>query len=538
MTPASSRATWFRSALWVFGGVAAAIAAGILTSAAPVALPALPAGVATFGPSIASALVLALVFARHPAEGIGAYLLLDLVAITVAHWFSIDYRVIDEAFVVMLVALVLVQKPTLLSRRPGRQEAAVGIFIIAGILSSLVSAVPGDTWIPAALLLLKGIAFYYAVRSVDLGIAQVERVSGVILVAASVILVLGFIEFIDPAAFQSALGLPSFSLQRGELPVVKSIFLHPALYGWLPAYISLFLYARFAVVRSWWALALGLLFNVGTLLSFRRRPWLGIVAGLTVGALAEWRRAGWARPSGRRFAVGFSILAVLAILVAPVVVSTTERTIAEYFTRGNPLEILADDPQADLVAPTQPRVALYVGAIAITRDHFPFGAGLGRYGSFISGVNYSPVYAQYGMDRVTGLVEERPVAITDTFWPMVLGETGIIGLLAMGAFLVMILARLLRITTQSRTVGVHAFALGAVAVFVEGLVGSTTASTFVAAPIAFWVFGAAAVAEALMRSESSDDYGAPAASDSSMIRQASSGPNQPKTSTGRPSSSL
>jgi hypothetical protein len=490
-----------RSAIWVYGGVVAAIVAGAATGAAAEASPSLPAGLATFGPSIASAIVLAVVFARHPAEGLAAFLLLDLVVITVAHWFSTDFRVIDEAFVVLVVALVLVRKPTLLSRRPGWKEAALGSVVVAGVLSSVANDVPSGTWIPGLLLLTKASVFYYAVRATDLDTQQVGRVSGALLAAATVILVLGFWEFADRPAFQQILGLPRYEAVRGDLVVVKSVFLHPALYGWLTAFASLFLYARFAVVRSWWALGLGLLFNLGTLLSFRRRPLLGILAALGVGAIAEGRRSGWWPSARRPLAAGIAIVAVLLVLAAPWIRLTIERTLAEYLSHGDPMEILADEPRVEIVAPTQPRVALYVGAVAITRDHFPLGVGLGRYGSFISGVNYSPVYAEYGMQQVSGIREERPVAITDVYWAMVLGETGVVGTLGMAAFLGLILVGMWRSVGRARSPAVHAFVLGAMLVFIEGLVGSATASTFVAAPIAFWVFGAAGAAESLARSE-------------------------------------
>jgi hypothetical protein len=496
--------------------------------------------VATFGPSIGSALVIAVVFARRPAEGIGAFLLVDLVAITLAHWFGISYRVLDEAAVVILAFVVILQKPTILSRRPGWKEAAVLVLVLAGLASSLVNAVPSDTWIPALLLLLKGIALYYAVRTVDLDIRDVERVGAVILGVAAVILLLGFVEVVNPAAFQSAVGLPPYDAERTEgIPVAKSIFLHPALYGWLTAFVSLFLYARFAVIRSWWALGLALVFNVGTILSFRRRLLISVPFALAVGAFAEWSRAGWSRSIGRRIALGTVALAVVVVLASPFIRDVIDRTVAEYLAHGDPWEILADDPDVELVAPTQARVALYLGSLAVARDHLPFGAGLGRFGSFISGVNYSPVYAEYGLDRVPGLQEDRPVAIADAFWAMILGETGIFGLAAMAVFLFLILRGLWRTVGRARSPAAHAFTLGALLVFVEGLVGSVTASTFVAAPIALWVFAAAGVAESVGRVDAGLVYEPRKAFDaSSRIRQASGTPSQPNTSTGRPSSSL
>ena len=65
---------------------------------------------------------------------------------------------------------------------------------------------------------------------------------------------------------------------------------------------------------------------------------------------------------------------------------------------------------------TPARVALYVGSLKIARDDFPLGAGLGRYGSWMSRVDYSPLYKKYGLSRIPGLRERNPKAATDTFW--------------------------------------------------------------------------------------------------------------------------
>ena len=73
-----------------------------------------------------------------------------------------------------------------------------------------------------------------------------------LLAATCVIAALGLIEWsLDPVAFQRALGLPPFEGVRGEVNVVKSIFLHPAQFGWLTTFGALILYANS------WLVALG-----------------------------------------------------------------------------------------------------------------------------------------------------------------------------------------------------------------------------------------------------------------------------------------
>lgn len=78
----------------------------------------------------------------------------------------------------------------------------------------------------------------------------------------------------------------------------------------------------------------------------------------------------------------------------------------------------------------QARTALNLTGIEIAKDYFPFGVGFGKFGSPISQQYESEVYYQYGINNVYGLSYEHNSAfMSDTFWPMLLGETGLIGTL-------------------------------------------------------------------------------------------------------------
>lgn len=77
------------------------------------------------------------------------------------------------------------------------------------------------------------------------------------------------------------------------------------------------------------------------------------------------------------------------------------------------------------------RVVLNRTSIMILKDCFPFGVGHGMFASPISRQQKSPVYSEYHIDNVYGLNFQRDggVFMTDTFWPMILGETGFLGTL-------------------------------------------------------------------------------------------------------------
>ena len=75
------------------------------------------------------------------------------------------------------------------------------------------------------------------------------------------------------------------------------------------------------------------------------------------------------------------------------------------------------------------RVVLSNTSLKILVDRFPFGVGWGLFASPTSQNIQSPVYADYGIDTVYGLDYNGILFMSDTFWPMILGETGLLGLI-------------------------------------------------------------------------------------------------------------
>jgi len=445
-----------------------------------------------FAASAAAGAVLSFVFARRPAEGIGAFLLFVLLADNWEIWLGLDLRLADEGTVVLFGMVGLLRR--YLPIRPlrfGLKEAALAVMLAAGVASSLINDVPFAVWGPATILLFKAIVFFYLVSWLNLSIEDVERVGVAIGLVALVIAGLGFVEFFDPPGFQQFFALPPLAQERGGISVTRSVFLHPSLYGWLTVSASLFLYARFIVMRSWWAFPLALLFNVGTILSTRRTPLIGLVVALAVGLISRVR--GW--PSARTLIIVWAPVAaavlVLVLIFRPALARIYEYTMEEYSAPRHIIaEILSPKPDADVIAAAHPRVALYVGSAAIGRDQFPLGAGLGRYGSHMSWEEYSPVYGQYGLDQVPGLQPTDGSAVTDTFWPMLLGETGIVGMIAYGVFIGVLLVELWQASGRAESLRHRAFALGALMLFIESIIGSSSSATYVAPPIAYFVFAA------------------------------------------------
>ena len=91
---------------------------------------------------------------------------------------------------------------------------------------------------------------------------------------------------------------------------------------------------------------------------------------------------------------------ILAICVISLVAFFTYTKIDLYFLSGGE-GLGANEDIQDAVA----RAALYYHMPDILLDYFPFGSGFASYASFASGVYYSPLYAEYGMDNIYGMTK-------------------------------------------------------------------------------------------------------------------------------------
>lgn len=76
---------------------------------------------------------------------------------------------------------------------------------------------------------------------------------------------------------------------------------------------------------------------------------------------------------------------------------------------------------------TQARSALLKYSLVTMKEYFPLGSGFGTYGSDIAKVHYSPLYRQYGFLDIYGMGKTHANFLNDNYWPMIIGQFGIIG---------------------------------------------------------------------------------------------------------------
>ncbi len=88
-------------------------------------------------------------------------------------------------------------------------------------------------------------------------------------------------------------------------------------------------------------------------------------------------------------------------------------------------------------------------AFKIMGDYFPVGTGFGTYGSHVAANPYSPVYVKYGFRNVYELGGGGTGFFDDTFWPIIMGQTGVAGTVCYITVLALLFGRVLRLRKVS-----------------------------------------------------------------------------------------
>ena len=449
---------------------------------------------------VAATAILLIAYLRMPKPTLLAFALFVLFYDTLARWLGPSVRTIDEAVIPGLVLLSLWRtRPWQRGLIEPVRDGAMAVVVVLAVVASLVNAVPVNLWLISLFLMLKGVVFLYIVIWHDWDDRDVRQASLAVLAIGVVVLALGFAEALNPQAFRQLLNLPPVIDVRGQLPGIESIFVFPVLFSWFMAFVAMFLFSHYVVLRRLWLLLAALLFGAGLFLSGRRRAIVGLGVAL-VGGLVAQLRMGVSRRALVRLWLPVGVVAlVLAIVFLPGLKGLYDQTVREWLYAPAPPAPQEPGPTGIEYVNGNPRLLLYETSLKIAAAEFPLGAGLGQFGSPMSRVEFSPLYQQYGLDRIWGLTPEFPAYINDTFWPHILGEIGVLGVVAYVIFLVALGWSVWRSTRLVVAPYLHAFCLGAWMVFLHALVESLASSMYESPPRIYLAFGAIGIALALSR---------------------------------------
>ena len=135
---------------------------------------------------------------------------------------------------------------------------------------------------------------------------------------------------------------------------------------------------------------------------------------------------------------------------------------------------------------SSPRSIILLTSLHILKDYFPIGTGFACYASHCASayVCYSPVYVKYGFQTVSELSNSTNwVFFDDQFWPIIFGQTGVIGTIGYVALLILLFQKIQRLAEVDTNIY-----MGGLFAFIFLLVSSAAEPAFnnaVAIPFAF-----------------------------------------------------
>ncbi|RPJ07333.1 MAG: hypothetical protein EHM28_07525 [Spirochaetaceae bacterium] len=423
-------------------------------------------------------------YLHHFLAALGIFLLLqDLLALNLQNSGLLHsiVKYTDEAiplFLFILLVLSRIVQRRNIYRTP--VDIPLIVFLLLAIVSSIVHQVGAFIIVSQFVIYIKGFMVFYLFYNLPLSRQMFHSYVKIFFVVGMIFLAFGFIDLLFPAAFRRLTGNDMFVEYRFSIPSIKSLFIHPGVFAWFMSFLALFCFA-FAMIRmkSFYLLA-GLLFFMGCFFSMRARSLIGLFVGLLVSLF---------------FITGKKRLVILALLVPLLIFGIIFMGDALLDLFQTKMNVYVSSEDYMKIA----RNALYLKSFDVARDSFPLGAGMGRYGSHLSSIFYSPIYEKYGLSTIHGMTREKPNFITDTFWPMIVGETGYLGFalyLAILAIFIKMLANHIRNTHEPL---LRAFHLGALMVVVKGIVESIADPVFAAPPAAIFLFAVVGLSAVIYR---------------------------------------
>lgn len=399
----------------------------------------------------------------HPKRFVAAAILVCLFGKTAAQVTGIGaVDLLDELAIVASMAVCL--GPRLLRGQPLRTFPGLGwfvAFVLLGVVSALAADVPPVVLGSGTSLAAKGILLSLAVAQLQWTTSDVRRLARGGAFVLVFIVVCSLINLAIPQTWQFAVGNIDRLSYRAAIPSLIGPFVEPGTLGIMAALGFLALIAwntTMGGTRTTWMLSAAM--ALVAVFSFRRKTWVGM------GGSFLWLSS----RAGRSGVFVTALLAVLGIVVifASTLLTALNSLVATYLDQANG---------------TAARTVMTRDSFFVALEHFPLGAGFGRFGSETASEFYSPLYLERGYQYIWGLSEAagNDLFLTDTMWPAILGETGIFGFLAFLLALIAIFRRLRRLSVGSVPI-VRWLGLTGIAWIFQYLLESTGNPVFVSPP--------------------------------------------------------
>jgi O-antigen ligase len=341
-------------------------------------------------------------------------------------------------------------------------------FAMIGVLSAVLNGVPPHIALIGLAFTVDATVLFFLPRLVGFTLRQALYAIGalVAIVTVSALLAIGQ-ALLSPRI----LGLEPSRGRFGEVDRLASIFGDPNVFGAFLVVATpfvLLMATRLPTPRlRRIAAAMAFVLFLALWLSFSRGAWIAMVLGVGVVLAIVDRRT--------------VLLGLLIGVVSFGAAAVMPRNLLLTRSPGPALIDSTIDRVETIGLGGDLRTLFVINAIPIVRDHPLLGVGPGRYGGAVAHNYPTPIYAEYGADRLFWNPLQRTV---DNFWLHILVEMGIVGFLVLLGTAMLPGLRILGAVRQAR--GWRRILLGGTAAATAGIaVSSVTTMLLEANSIAF-----------------------------------------------------
>lgn len=378
----------------------------------------------------------------------------QLMYVTQVQWLSYTDEII--ILVLLFMSLLIISKEKKVKKISLTIIIGIAIFSAIGMISGYLNSHIGFTnAIAANFLSIKFLILIFAFTTIRLNESTTGFLIKCIVVIADIAIIVAIINMLFPELYLSIFPW-GYTESRLGIIAPSSIFEHPGTYGWFLMITASYYYVKYSTENNKQDLRKFLIYALFAIFSMKAKVMISLMVTVVMGNIIS----GKSKVNIKKIILSLLVVAFIAIIFHDFLIYTY----VHYFTAQNGMTA---------------RGALNMNSILIALDYLPLGVGFGKFGSYYAGVNYSEYYYQFGMDNIYGLYPNNPMYATDTFWPSVIGETGMLGVIVFVICLVKIFKELTKKVKLNPNFIVPTWGL---LVFLQSLVESIGAPTFNSAP--------------------------------------------------------
>lgn len=281
-------------------------------------------------------------------------------------------------------------------------------FSILGIISSIVNSnLSFITLIGGNFLAIKFWLIVISFMNLDINKNTEKTLIDAILFAEKIVIIIAIFNFFFPNMYYQ-LFPNSYISKRFGLLSICSLFDHPGKYGWFMLLSGIVHYIKFKREEKPKEFRYAFISMLLAIFSFRTKVIVGIIGCIAYYLLfLDKKNVGKLL---RNILITLTLISMLLFIFSNLI----ENTYTLYFTNEKGVSA---------------RRSLSQNGTRIATEYFPLGVGFGKYATWYSSKDYSEYYYKYKMNRIYGLSPEFSSYITDVYWPAIMGETGVFGLL-------------------------------------------------------------------------------------------------------------